>query len=127
MSLGLLFLVGQSLAGLPALPNGTEVRLVSPDLLTVYASARLDGGTLTFVGAPPPGTELRILIFPPEADAVAKAAALSGARALLGHVSASGDDIVLVPPDGGPSRSLHDLLMQEQGVELHLEAGKEAP
>ncbi len=125
MSAGLLFLIAQTVSGLPALPAGTEVRLVSPDLLTVYASARLENDTLTFVGAPSPGTELRVLIFPPDAGAAARAEALSGARAVPGRVNADGSDILLDLPDRFAPTSLRDLLKEQHGIVLELKAGKE--
>ena len=123
MSAAVLMLVAQSVAALPALPAGTEVRLVSPDLLTVYASARIQDGRLVFPTAPAPGTELRVLFFPPDATKAEKAAALSGARAISGRVSVDGSDILLRFPESDRSHSLRALL-SERDVELAIAPGK---
>jgi len=112
MSAGVFLLVAQSVLGLPALPAGTEVRLVSPDLLTVYASARIQDARLTFPTAPAPGTELRLLFFPPDATRAERAAALSGARAISGRISVDGKDILLRFPDSDQPVSLRSLLEQ---------------
>ncbi len=112
MSAGVFMLVAQAVLGLPALPAGTEVRLVSPDLLTVYASARIQDAKLTFPTAPAPGTELRLLFFPPDATQAERAAALSGARAISGRISVDGKDILLRFPDSDQPVSLRALLEQ---------------
>lgn len=123
MSAGILLLVSQSVVGLPALPAGTEVRLVSPDLLTVYASARIQKGRLVFDGAPPPGTELRLLFFPPDATQAERAAALSGARAISGRISVDGRDILLQFPDSDQPVSLRALL-RKRDISLVIASGK---
>lgn len=126
MSAGMFLLLAQTLGGLPAMPAGTEVRLVSPDLLTVYASATLDGGDLAFVGVPPAGTELRLLFFPPDASAQDRAAALSGARVLSGFVSGDASDILLQLPDNPAPVSFRDLLHDDRGIRLRLLPSKGA-
>ena len=118
-----MLLIAQTVAGLPALPAGTEVRLVSPDLLTVYASARIQGGQLLFETPLPAGTELRLLFFPPDATAAERAAALSGARAISGRISVDGKDILLQFPEKDQLLSLRALL-NERGVELVVKSGK---
>lgn len=120
MSAGMLLLLAQTVAGLPALPAGTEVRLVSPDLLTVYASATLQRGELTFVGVPPAGTELRLLFFPPDASVEDRVAALSGARVLRGFVSGDASDIMLQLPDQPEPVSFRQLLHDDRGIGLLL-------
>jgi len=124
MSAGILFVVSQALMGLPALPPGTEVRLVSPDLLTVYASAVVVDGGLAFQVAPPAGTELRVLIFPPDATKQQRAAALSGARVISGRISVDGSDILLQFPDSDQPVSMRTLL-QDREIALTLTPGKE--
>lgn len=123
MSAGLFMLVAQSALGLPALPAGTEVRLVSPDLLTVYASARIQDAKLTFETAPAPGTELRLLFFPPDATQAERAAALSGARAISGRISVDGKDILLRFPESDQPVSLRALL-EQRDISLAIAPGK---
>ncbi|MEJ2667520.1 MAG: hypothetical protein P8Z81_10555 [Deinococcales bacterium] len=124
MTVGIFFLLAQSIAGLPALPAGTEVRLVSPDLLTVYASAQVHGGTLDFKASPPAGTQLRLLIFPPDATKAERAAALSGTRVITGRISVDGNDILLQFPNHDQPVSLRELLAS-RGITLTLPSGKE--
>lgn len=124
MSAGILFLVSQTLMGLPALPPGTEVRLVSPDLLTVFATAEVQDGRLDFQAAPPAGTELRVLIFPPDATKAQRAAALSGARVISGRISVDGNDILLQFPESDQPMSLRTLL-QKREIALKMTPGKE--
>ena len=118
-----LFLVGQ-LVTLPALAPGSEVRLVSPDLLRVHASGRLEEGVLRMTGELPPGLELRMLIFPPDAGSDETAAALAGATALTARVSDDGADLRIVPPEGDPFGWREAL--SEQDVRLVL-PGEGAP
>ncbi len=93
-------LIAQTLTGLPAFPTGTELRLVSPDLLTVYSSGRVtDGGHLIVDHALQAGTELRLLVFPPDATDAEKAEALSGARAIYGRVADDRSDILVRFPE----------------------------
>lgn len=113
------FAVAQA-ALLPALVPGTEVRLVSPDLIEVYAYGTVQRGLLVLEGAQVvPGTEVRLLILPPDADAPARAAAAvasgaDGAPAPRGRVAA---EDVLVEVGGAEPRSLRALLA-EQGIEV---------
>ena len=53
------------LPGLPSMPSGAEVRVVSPDLRTVYFLWRVNGNTLQLQARPltiPPGSRVRLLI-----------------------------------------------------------------
>jgi len=120
MSLSQLFFLLQIAALLPSMPSGTEVRLVSMDLMTVYASARVEAGDLLFSDFPPAGTEVRVLIFPPDAGSVERAAAISGARALTGRVSADGLDVMLDDPELDAPMSLREVLLREREVRLEL-------
>lgn len=120
MGLSLFYLLGQAATGLPALPVGTEVRLVSPDLLTVYASAQVEEHALVFAELPPAGTPVRVLIFPPDASQAERAATLSGAWAMSGRISPDRTDILLLMPDEIEPRSLLELLWRERGVELRV-------
>lgn len=118
MTLWHLFMIGQSVV-FPTLTPGSEVRLVSPDLLRVHASGRLIDGVLDLQGDLPPGLEVRVLIFPPDAGPEDTAAALSGATALTARISESGDDVRILPPDGGEPVGWREELAR-QGVELRL-------
>ena len=118
--------VAQALV-LPALAPGSEVRLVSPDLLEVYAYGTVEEGRLILQGVPlAPGTEVRLLILPPDASAAGRAAAAVAADE-AGGPAPSGraveDDLLIVLGDG-EARSLRALLA-EQGIEVRLpgEAG----
>lgn len=114
------FLVAQA-AVFPTLAPGSEVRLVSPDLLQVHASGRVEEGRLRLEGRPlVPGAELRVLVFPPGADAGEVAAAASGAAAISARAGTG--DVWIVPQDGGEPRSLNELLAL-QNIVLELPAG----
>lgn len=114
------FLVSQTIAGLPEMMPGTEVRLVSQDLLTVFASARVDGRALTFEGPLEPGIEMRLLIFPPDASDKERAAVISGAHALVARIDDETNDILVhfVELDG--PLSFRKWLWEERGLVLHL-------
>ena len=121
MSFAQFLLIGQMLALLPAVPEGTEVRLVSTDLLTIYASATVEGDELSFIDFPPPGTEVRVLIFPPDAAPDEVVESLSSARALVGRISADGTDVLLTEPEDLEPLSLRELLAREHNVMLIIE------
>lgn len=112
------FLVSQTLVGLPEMQPGTEVRLVSQDLLTVFASARVEDGRLVFSGPVEPGQEVRLLIFPPDATEQERAAALSGAQALVGRVGDDGSDVMVTFPGLEGPLSLRKWLAEERGLAL---------
>ena len=97
---------------------------MSVDLFTVYASARGDRSYLKFKELPPPGTEVRILIFPPDADDTSVAEALSGATALKGFVSEAGTDILVINDQSDEPLSLRALLLQEREIWLDLPLGR---
>ena len=115
------FLVSQMVSGLPAMTQATEVRVVSQDLLTIFASARVEEGQLVFDAALTPGLEVRLLIFPPDATDQERAAALSGAQALVGWATPEGDLLVQFPEVGGPI-SFRKWLAEERDLELILPA-----
>lgn len=113
------FLVSQTLAGLPDMHPGTTVQLVSPDLLTVYASATVKEGSLHFEGELQPGSEVRVLIFQPDASPQETAEAL-GARALYARISNEGDDILVRFEELEGPLSFKKWLAEERGIELIL-------
>lgn len=114
------FLVSQTVPGLPAMTPGTEVRIVSRDLLTVYASARVQDGRLAFQGNLVAGREVRVLIFPPDATEAERAEALSGASALPARISDAGDDILLQFAELDGPVSFRLWLQDERGIDLAL-------
>lgn len=121
MSFAQFLLIGQLLAVLPAMPEGTEVRLVSTDLMTIYATGTVQGANLVFLDFPPAGTEVRVLIFPPDAAPADVAESLSTARALVGRISPNGTDILLTEPANLEPLSLRTLLFRELNVTLEVE------
>jgi hypothetical protein len=115
------FLIGQAAAGLPTFAVGAELRLVSPDLLTVYSSGRVTDDLHLVVDLPlDAGTELRLLVFPPAATDAQKAEALSGERAIFGRVADDRSDILLWPTGPDDPLSLRRWLDEVHGIVLVL-------
>lgn len=117
-------LIGQLIAVLPAMPDGTELRIVSTDLLTVYASASVDDGELLFAEFPPPGTDIRIIIFPADGTPAERVESLHTGKALVGRISQDGTDVLLTEPESLEPLSLRELLLREREVSLRI-AGQE--
>ena len=115
MSFSHFLLMGQVLAVLPAMSEGTELRVVSPDLLTVYAKATVMDRRLVFTEFPEPGTEVRVIIFPAESTPSERVDAM-GSRALVGRISDDGRDVLLTEPEALDPLSLRQLLFRERGV-----------
>ena len=115
------FLVSQTLTGLPAMDPGTEVRVVSPDLLTIHAIGRVVGDALIFGVPLPANAEIRVLVFPPDATETEVAAALSGATALRGKVSPEGDDLWISFEETDGFLSFRKWLAEERDVSLRFE------
>ena len=112
------FVLGVSLAELPAFPAGTELRVVSPDLLTLYSSGRVEEGHLMIDLPLDVGTEVRLLVFGPDADDAEIALALAGGAALYGHVAEDRADILLRIGDLDEPLSLRTWLRDEHGITL---------
>ena len=112
------FMLGASLAELPAFASGTELRVVSPDLLTVYSSGRVEDDHLMIDLPLDVGTEVRLLVFGPDADDEELALALSGGLALTGHVAEDRADILLRVADLDEPLSLRTWLKDEHGITL---------
>lgn len=119
------FLVSQTVAGLPGMSAGTEVRVVSPDLLTIFATATVVDARLEFESALPPGAEVRLLLFPPDASATEVAEALSGAAALRGRVSDNGRDLLISFSEIEGFLSFRKWLREERGVTLVIPLGSD--
>ena len=115
------FLIGQATASLPAFPIGTELRLVSADLLTVYSSGRVTADRHLIVDLPlDAGTEIRLLVFPPDATDAEKAEVLSGLRAVFGRVADDRADILVRFPGLDAPVSLRRWLAEERDIVLVL-------
>jgi hypothetical protein len=106
------------LADLPAFPAGAELRIVSPDLLTVYSSGRVENERLTIDLPLDVGTEVRLLVFPPDATDEERAQALTGGSALNGTVAEDRADILLRIEDLDEPLSLRTWLFEEHGIML---------
>ena len=112
------FLVSQTLTTLPDMTPGTEVRLVSTDLLTVYATARVEGDELDLEGELAAGDELRLLILQP--DASSQDAEALGSKALHAQVSPGGDDILVQFEELNGPLSFKKWLQEERGITLDM-------
>ena len=112
------FLLGVSLADLPTFAAGTELRVVSPDLLTLYSSGRVEDGNLMIDLPLDVGTEVRLLVFGPDDDDAEIALALAGGTALYGHVADDRADILLRVGDLDEPLSLRTWLIEEHGSTL---------
>lgn len=112
------FFLSAGLAELPVFAAGTELRVVSPDLLTVYSSGRVEDGHLTIDLPLDVGTEVRLLVFGPDASDEEVALALSGGTALYGHVADDRADIVLRVDGHSEPLSLRTWLLEEHDITL---------
>ncbi|GEM_PF-770889 len=119
-ALMLWFALAVSFAEVPAFPPGTELRVVSPDLLTVYSSGRVEEGRLTIDLPLDAGSEVRLLVFPPDASDETIAAALRGGAALHGVVAEDRGDILVRIEDLLQPLSLRAHLLERHGIELVL-------
>lgn len=113
------FLVSQTIAGMPEMAPGTVVQLVSSDLLTVYASAQVEEHRLVLRGPFAPGSEVRVLIFPPNASPTETAEALSS-PALYARISGDGEDILVQFAELEGPLSFKKWLAEERGIDLFL-------
>jgi len=109
------FLVAQTLAGLPAMTPGTEVKVILPDLITVLGSAVVEEGRLVFNQPLPAGSEVRLLFIARGSDPSDTVAALRDAP--FGRVSPTGDDIT-VQFAGLEPLSLKQWLAEERDIAL---------
>ncbi len=112
------FFLGAALAEMPVFAAGTELRVVSPDLLTVYSSGRVEDGHLTIDLPLDVGTEVRLLVFGPDASDEDVALALSGGAALYGRVADDRADILLRVDGSHEPLSLRTWLHEEHAITL---------
>lgn len=119
-ALVLWFLLGQTMANLPEFKEGTELRLVSPDLLTVFSSGRVTEGRLMIDLPLDAGSEIRLLVFPPHASDGQAAALLSGAQAIIARVAEDRADILMTFPEAAEAVSLREWLREQRDIVLVL-------
>lgn len=112
------FIVSVTLGIYGMLTDGSEIRLVSPNLATVYSTAKVGGRTLQFESLPPAGAEIRVLVFPPDGANNGEQDALASPQAFRGVVAVSEDDILIYINNKLTSFRL--TLLEEYGVRLRL-------
>ena len=121
MVLLLSLVLAQAALLLPSFAPGSELRLVSPDLLTVYASGSVSDSLELRIDLPlAAGTEVRLVVFPPDADDAAKADALAPANRHLGRGADDRNDIDVLFAGMEEPVSLRSHLEMEHGVRLIL-------
>lgn len=113
------FLVSQTIAGLPDMTPGTQVRVVSTDVLAIYAAAQIEDNQLILEGNLQPNEEVRILIFPPNATPEETVEAL-GSQALFARISPEGDDILVQFQEIEGPLSFGKWLLEERGIMLRI-------
>lgn len=122
MSLAILFMTAQALAGLPALLPGTTVLVVADDLRTIYARGTVQAAELIFDAPLPVGVPVQLLIQPPpgtDGDSAPQAAAAPGLQSLRVSVAADGQDLFVLEANGD-AVSLRNWLSSQRGLELVL-------
>ena len=117
------FCLTQTLASLPAMTPGTEVKLVHPDLVPVFDTAVVENGQLAFSERLEPGTELRLLFLAPDADEKQSVASMSDAP--FGYISSRGGDILVEFEGYEAPVSLRRWLGEERDIELLLPESEE--
>jgi hypothetical protein len=112
------FLVSQTIAGLPDMAPGTEVRILSSDLTAMYAAAQIEGNALILEGPIPLDTPISILILQPNATPEDTVQALG--QALPAMVSPEGDDLYLKFQELEGPLSFKKWLFEERGIVLRV-------
>lgn len=131
------FLVSQTISGLPDMVEDTEVRVVSMDLLTIFASAEVQDSWLILEGKLEPDSAVRVMILRP-GDALsnspkgddaesnyatsdyAKSDEAMSNKALRARISADGEDILLYFEEIEGPLSFRRWLIEERGINLRL-------
>ncbi len=113
------FLVSQTVAGLPDMAPGTEVKLVSLDLVTIYASGQVHDERLVMTGDFAAGGDMRLLILQPDASPQATVDSL-GNQALMAQLSPQGDDILVQFEELDGPLSFKKWLAEERGITLEV-------
>lgn len=97
---------------------GTEVKLVHPDLVSVFDTATVENGQLAFSERLEPDTELRLLFLTPDADAGQSVDSVADAPP--GRISSRGGDILVQFAGYEAPVSFRRWLDEERDVELIL-------
>lgn len=117
------FLVSQTVAGLPNMAPGTEVKLVSLDLVTIYARGQVQDNRLVMAGNFAADGDMRLLILQPDASPQATVEAL-GNQALFAHLNPQGGDILVQFEELDGPLSFKKWLEEERGIALELAPAK---
>jgi hypothetical protein len=112
------FLVSQTIAGLPDMAPGTEVRILSEDLTAMYASAQIEGNELIIEGSIPFETQVKLIILQPNSSPEETVQATS--QALSAMVSPEGDDLYLKFHEIEGPLSFKKWLLEERGIVLRI-------
>jgi hypothetical protein len=112
------FLVSQTIAGLPDMAPGTEVKILSEDLMAVYASATIDESELILEGSFPVETPIKLIILPPNPSP--EETVQAAAQALPAVLSPEGDDLYLKFQELEGPLSFKKWLFEERGIVLRV-------
>jgi hypothetical protein len=112
------FLVSQTIAGLPDMAPGTEVRILSEDLTAMYASARVEDNELIIEGSFPPETPFKLVILQPNPSP--EETVQAAGQALPAMVSPEGDDLYLKFQELEGPLSFKKWLFEERGIVLRV-------
>jgi hypothetical protein len=114
------FLVSQTIAGLPDMAPGTEVKILSEDLMAVYASATLENNELILEGSFPVDLPVKLIILPPNPTPQDQVQAISPGQALPAVLSPEGDDLYLKFQELEGPLSFKKWLFEERGIVLRV-------
>ncbi len=112
------FLVSQTIAGLPDMAPGTEVRILSEDLMSMYASATIENNELVLEGPIPAETYVKLVILQPNPSP--EETVQAAGQALTAVVSPEGDDLYLKFQELEGPLSFRKWLFEERGIVLRV-------
>jgi hypothetical protein len=112
------FLVSQTIAGLPDMAPGTEVRILSEDLTSMYASATIENNELILEGSFPSETQVKLVILQPNPSP--EETVQAAGQALPAMVSPEGDDLYLKFQELEGPLSFKKWLFEERGIVLRV-------
>jgi hypothetical protein len=112
------FLVSQTIAGLPDMAPGTEVRILSEDLMAMYASATVDNNELILEGSFPLETSVKLIILKPNPSP--EETVQAAGQALPAMLSPEGDDLYLKFQELEGPLSFKKWLFEERGIVLRV-------
>lgn len=112
------FLVSQTIAGLPDMAPGTEVRILSEDLMAMYASATVENDELILEGHFPLETPVKLVILKPNPSP--EETVQAAGQALPAMLSPEGDDFYLKFQELEGPLSFKKWLFEERGIVLRI-------